>query len=149
MAYNDLRKGRYSQSGRAYFITAVTHKRKKLFTNIYLARKLIKTMRQLHQDGLIQSISWVVMPDHLHWLFLLGNEVKLSSIIKTVKARSAREINDYQNRTGTVWQKAYYDRAIRDNEDLRQLARYIVANPLRAGLVDRIEQYPHWDAVWL
>jgi putative transposase len=32
---------------------------------------------------------------------------------------------------------------------LRNLARYVVANPLRAGLVDSIRDYPHWDAVWL
>jgi hypothetical protein len=29
------------------------------------------------------------------------------------------------------------------------LARYIVANPLRAGLVEHLGDYPHWDAVWL
>jgi hypothetical protein len=29
------------------------------------------------------------------------------------------------------------------------LARYVVANPVRAGLVQRVGQYPHWDAIWL
>ena len=32
---------------------------------------------------------------------------------------------------------------------LRDVARYIVANPLRAGLVERVGDYPYWDAVWL
>jgi putative transposase len=29
------------------------------------------------------------------------------------------------------------------------VARYIVANPLRAGLVNRVEDYSHWDSIWL
>jgi hypothetical protein len=32
---------------------------------------------------------------------------------------------------------------------MQGIARYIVGNPLQAGLVDRIGDYPHWDAVWL
>ncbi|MCF6281296.1 MAG: hypothetical protein L3J28_03650 [Candidatus Polarisedimenticolaceae bacterium] len=42
-----------------------------------------------------------------------------------------------------------HDRAIRKEEDLVAIARYIVANPLRAGLVKSIKDYPHWDCVWL
>jgi putative transposase len=38
---------------------------------------------------------------------------------------------------------------VRKEDDLVGLARYLVANPLRAGLVQRIGEYPHWDAVWL
>jgi hypothetical protein len=34
-------------------------------------------------------------------------------------------------------------------EDLAQIARYVVLNPVRAGLVRRVGDYPHWDAAWL
>jgi hypothetical protein len=37
---------------------------------------------------------------------------------------------------------------IRREEDLVSIARYIVANPLRAGIVKSVREYPHWDAVW-
>ncbi|MFK5927062.1 MAG: hypothetical protein QM483_10570 [Desulfuromusa sp.] len=47
-----------------------------------------------------------------------------------------------------IWQKGYHDHALRDDEDLRQVARYIVANPVRAGLVVRAIDYSHWDAEW-
>ena len=43
----------------------------------------------------------------------------------------------------------HHDRALRRDEDLLAVARYIVANPLRAGLVRRVGDYPLWDAVWL
>lgn len=89
------------------------------------------------------------MPDHLHWLFQLGDKGSLSDVMKRLKAVSARAINKRLNRQGSVWQKAYHDRAIRDGEDIKQLARYIVGNPLRGGLVDDVAFYSHWDAVWL
>jgi putative transposase len=38
---------------------------------------------------------------------------------------------------------------LRDEDDVKDWARYIVANPVRAGLVKRVGDYPHWDAVWL
>ncbi len=50
---------------------------------------------------------------------------------------------------GPIWQKSYFDRAIRKDEDLRTIARYIIANPLRAGLVAHIGEYPHWDTIWI
>ena len=110
---------------------------------------VIKNMKCLDDDGWVQSLSWVVMPDHIHWLFQLGDVKDLSVVMKHFKARVTKELNRKTNRSGPVWQKAFYDRAIRDNEDLQILARYIVANPLRAGLVENIENYSHWDAVWL
>jgi len=44
---------------------------------------------------------------------------------------------------------AYHDRALRREYDVVRVARYIIANPLRAGLVDKVGDYPHWDAVWV
>jgi len=48
-----------------------------------------------------------------------------------------------------IWQDGFHDHALRQEEDLAEVARYIVANPLRAGLVERVGDYSHWDAVWL
>ena len=39
--------------------------------------------------------------------------------------------------------------AVRVEEDVRQIARYIVANPLRAGLVRDLGEYSLWDCAWL
>ncbi len=149
MSYENLRKGRINQPGRAYFITTVTFDRKTLFLDFYIARILVSVMRQLHDSGKVISLSWVIMPDHLHWLFQLNEGNNLCEVIKALKAISAQQINRYAGSKGSVWQKAYYDRAIRDNEDLRSIAKYIVANPLRASIVGEIVDYPHWEAIWL
>ncbi len=149
MSYNQLRKGRFSETSRVYFVTTVTHGRYEYFQNVRSARIVIQVMKQLNDTHYVNSLSWVVMPDHLHWLFQLGDRSPLSVVMKQMKATSARRINQELNRQGQVWQRSYYDRGLRDNENIKQLSRYIIANPLRAGLVEDIGVYPHWDAVWL
>jgi len=83
------------------------------------------------------------MPDHLHWLMQLGSRGSLAQVIGAVKAATAHRIGR------RIWQDGFHDHALRQEEDMTSIARYIVANPLRAGLVERLGDYPHWDAVWL
>jgi putative transposase len=91
----------------------------------------------------------------LHWLFTLQNDNTLAEIMKHVKGTSSYLIQKYRRERGAIqlhhplWQDGYHDRALRKEEDLQQLARYIVANPLRAKLVANIGDYPLWDAIWL
>ncbi len=150
MPYTDLAKGRYSQGGRVYFVTTVLADRsRRWFADFALARLVVSEMRKLDECGAVHSLAWVVMPDHVHWLFLLGEVESLSAVIKGFKARSALQVNRHLQRSGAVWQRSFYDRALRQDEDVRGVARYIVGNPLRAGLVEQIGDYPLWDAVWL
>jgi len=143
-----LRKGRFSETGRAYLVTAVTNERKTVFHNWQLARLLVAELRQASETGFVESLAWVIMPDHLHWLLVL-QEATLATVIHRVKSRSAISINKQKGRNGRFWQKGFHDRAVRRDEDMRSVARYIIANPLRAGIAEDIGTYPLWDAAWL
>lgn len=149
MPYDDLRKGRFSGPGYMYCVTTVTTGRVTLFSDIRCGRLVVTEMRRLHDEDLLQSLAWVLMPDHLHWLFQLGAVADLPATMKLFKARSARSLNQYLHRTGSIWQKAYYDHALRRDEDVPKVARYIIENPLRAGLVSNIGEYSLWDSMWL
>ncbi len=149
MPYDALRKGRISETNRAYLVTTVTRHRHPVFTDLQACRLLVGAMRGLHDCGAVASIAWVVMPDHLHWLFQLRGEMNLGQVVATLKGRSSRTINRRLGRRGSLWQEAFHDRAIRKGENLREAARYVIANPLRAGLAESIGDYPHWDAAWL
>jgi len=142
MTYNDLRKGRVSQSGSVYHITTVTQNRTPCFASLDNGRKVVRQLMALQTEGRAETLCYVVMPDHLHWLMVL-QEGKLSEVVQLLKGRSAHAIGQ------AIWQANYYDHAVREEEDLRMMARYIVANPLRAGLVERIGDYSLWDAIWL
>lgn len=148
MSRDALLRGRYSAPGQLYHITTCTHERRPLFADAVCARVVIGQMRRLHQDHVVSSMAWVLMPDHLHWLFALRDADELSSMIKRLKGCSAPVLR-HSVGPGPIWQRGFHDHALRSEEDVQAVARYIVANPLRAGLVSRIGDYPWWDAVWL
>ena len=93
--------------------------------------------------GFARTLSFVVMPDHLHWLMALGDSKDLGETVQALKSLTTKRLG------GKIFQKGFYDHALRQEEDIKGVARYMVANPLRAGLVDNINNYPHWDAIWL
>lgn len=139
----DLRKGRFSEPGRIYVITTVTSRRQPLFQDFLAARTLIQVMMEHERAGFAATLCFVVMPDHLHWMMQLGEMKNLGETVQALKSLTSRRIGR------PVFQKGYYDHAVRKEEDVKNLARYIVANPLRAGLVGNVNDYPHWDAVWV
>jgi REP element-mobilizing transposase RayT len=143
-----LRQGRVSETGRAYLLTTVVAGRRPIFADWHIGRLLVARLRAEHEAGRVHSLAWVVMPDHLHWLLVL-EQGSLDGLMQRVKSRSAIAINAALQRSDQFWQKGYHDHAARAEEDLQGMARYVVANPLRAGLVTSLRDYPLWDAKWL
>ncbi len=143
-----LRIGRFSEPGRIYLITAVVHQRQPFFADWRLGRLVVKQLREAQEEGWADFLTWVVMPDHVHCLLQLRDRT-LAEVMCRIKARSSRAVNLALRRQGRLWQKGYHDRAVRKEEDLKDLARYVILNPVRAGLVTRVHDYPLWDACWL
>lgn len=143
-----LRTGRFSAPGQIYLVTTVVQNRAPVFRDFMQGRLVVDALKKAQEEELVLSLAWVVMPDHLHWLFELKNNT-LTCIMARTKSRIAVALNRSLERDGSLWQHGFHDRAIRRDEDLPAVARYIVANPLRAGLVEKIGDYPLWDAVWL
>lgn len=85
--------------------------------------------------------SYVVMPNHVHALFLVRAEWTLEQILHAWKPFSARQINKVTRRSGSLWQKGYHDRMIRDWDHFHNCVRYIRKNPRRASL--REGEYLH------
>lgn len=138
-----LRKGRVSMPGCVYSVTTVTRDRRVVFDDLVVARRLIGCLRGADGRGEVSTLAFCLMPDHLHWLFRLNGSADLSTVVGRFKGDSARRVPALR------WQRGFHDHVVRAEEDLRRLARYVVANPVRAGLVAGVGGYPHWDAVWL
>src|SRR5687768_15768070 len=94
-------------------------------------------------------IAWVLMPDHFHGLLQIGDDTTLSQAMRLFKGRVASSANPLMGRTGQLWQHGFHDHALRREDDLQNIARYIVLNPVRAGLVRRAADYPFWSADWV
>jgi len=96
----DLRKGRCSEPQRIYFVTFVVYRRRPLLSHFNCARLLIRIMNS-HETA--DSLAWVVMPDHVHWLVELTGDVQLRDVMKSVKGRSGYAINELLKCRGRLW----------------------------------------------
>jgi putative transposase len=143
-----LRTGRYSQHGGIYLLSTVVLNRAPVFQDFKLGRCVVRELMNAQRWNQAQSLAWVVMPDHVHWLVQL-KDASLQSLMRQVKSRSTKAVNNLSGSMGQLWQAGFHDRALRKEEDLLATARYVVANPVRAGLVSRVGDYSLWDAVWL
>ena len=143
------RTGRASLRNQVYHLVTTTLHRRKVFDDLYVARQLVLALRRQDLDGFTSTLACCVMPDHLHWLVQLCGDRKLQVVVDVVKSESCRRINELRGARGPLWQRGYYERAIRRDDDLITVARYIVANPLRGGLARSLRQYPHWYARWI
>jgi putative transposase len=130
-------------------VTTVTQRRTPLFAEFTLGRLVVDSMKWSDRHERTRTWAFVVMPDHLHWLFELGNEYPLARAVASVKNVSARRIGERIGRRGGIWQAGYHDHALRVEEDLREVARYVVMNPVRRGLVRSVAEYALWDARWI
>lgn len=139
----NLRKGRVSLPNHAYLVTIVTASRKPVFTCFTAARQAVRCFHDKDVVRRAQTLAFVTMPDHVHWLLQLEEDGGLSEVVRLYKAKVSLILRQ------RVWQRGFHDHAVRDDEDLRDIARYIIANPLRSGLAKSIVEYPHWDAIWL
>jgi REP element-mobilizing transposase RayT len=145
---SSLRRGRVSIRQQIYLVTTVVAERRKIFRDFWLGRAVVASLRHIEREGLARTMAFVLMPDHLHWLMQLQT-ASLSRAVRRFKGRSARGVNHLRRCRGRLWQPSFHDHALRKDESIIYVARYIVANPLRAGLVKSIGDYPLWDCVWL
>ena len=147
--HHALRKGRASIANGVYLITTTTFERQKLFDDFPVGCAVARCFEDADFLGDAAMLAWVLMPDHVHWLLQLGERDGLGRVVNRLKSASARYANRARGASGVVWAKAFHDHGLRSDEDLQAVARYVVANPLRAGLATQIGNYPFWNAVWL
>jgi len=99
-----------------------------------------------------ETIAICVLPDHLHVLWLLPNgDADFSSRWSLIKSNFSRALPAAKSRSASkitkrekgIWQRRYWEHAIRDNADLERHVDYIHYNPVKHGLVSRVVDWPH------
>jgi REP element-mobilizing transposase RayT len=86
-------------------------------------------------------LAWCVMPNHVHVVARLFPGRELARVVKAWKNFSAKAANQALGRMGRFWQREYYDRMIRNEDEFDRAIRYVLENPTKAGL-------KNWTWVW-
>jgi REP element-mobilizing transposase RayT len=95
-----------------------------------IAEKVQKDL--LHYDGRSYRLSsWVVMPNHIHFLITRFESIKLADIMQAFKSLTSHKCNKILRRKGRFWMEDYFDRYIRN---AWKTVQYIENNPVKARL---------------
>lgn len=86
------------------------------------------------QGNLYRVHAAVVMPNHVHTVLEIHPSSPLPDVMKRVKGRSARAVNEALGREGRLWQPDYFDRLIQTTTHLERCIRYVHWNPVKAKL---------------
>lgn len=98
-----------------------------------------------HFDGSrVAQLAWIVMPNHIHAVFVLHTSWTLEQMIHSWKRFTAQQINARLGREGPLWMRDYFDRLVRDDRHLENCVRYIRRNPAKAHL--HPGEYLHYES---
>jgi REP element-mobilizing transposase RayT len=103
--------------------------------------ELVANALRIWHGNRYRLVAWCVMPNHVHVIFRLFPGQELANVVRSWKTYTARKANRLLGRSGTFWQREYYDRLIREDGELDRAIEYVLSNPERAGLVG-------WRWVW-
>lgn len=96
-------------------------------------RDCVRDALRFHHGLRYNLAAYAIMPNHVHALIAVLPDQSLTTIVRSWKSFSARQINRATGRLGRLWQADYHDRYIRDEEHFDRACSYIWGNPARAG----------------
>lgn len=137
-----LRLGRHSVPGCCYHVTFRVEDPHGPLNSEAVRQLVAEAIQGMLGRGFRCLEAYVVMPDHVHILFVLDSRRSLSATIGALKTFTAFRINRLTGRTGTFWNPGFHDHLIRCETDFARHFDYILENPVRAGLVQNINDYP-------
>jgi len=95
-----------------------------------------------------EVLLYTIMPDHVHAVVAAcDNASGLSEFVNRWKTWCMRKLRD-TGIEGKIWQKEFFDHRIRSEASLGEKCEYVANNPVRAGLVERAEDWPYTGGVW-
>jgi putative transposase len=126
----------------AYFLTICSAEKREFFSDWEFAKKVITCLKDCSDRCEYKMLAYCLMPDHLHLLVCPTEGARpVPKYIQTFKSLSTRIFWESHGK-GKLWQRGFYDHIVRKNEDLVEIAKYILANPMRKRLSDDPEEYP-------
>jgi putative transposase len=124
-----------------YFVTFCTHRRRQILASRPTHSAFVEFAR-CAIDFNVAVGRYVIMPDHVH-LFVCGDEqFDLGRWVAALK-QTLTKANGWSRESSQIWQEGFFDHILRSDESMNAKWEYIVQNPMRAGLVNREEDWPY------
>jgi putative transposase len=132
-----------------YLLTFCTHLRRHIFQDDCVAAETLARFRITAAEFQFAILAYCLMPDHIH-LLVEGLSAQ-SDLLRFVPIGKQRTAYSYSKATGgrRLWQEGFHDRSLRRDDDIKATARYVLENPVRAGLATSPQDYKYCGSdVW-
>lgn len=127
--------------GGTYFFTVVTADRRSWLTTDAGIEAFREAYRRIVTDRPLKTVAAVVLPDHMHCIWRLPESDRdFPRRWQRIKRLTTERLKR-SGMEGPFWQPRYWERLIRDEDDLRLHMDYIHYNPVRHSLVDRASEW--------
>ncbi|MGH9746954.1 MAG: REP-associated tyrosine transposase [Candidatus Acidiferrales bacterium] len=132
--------------GSSYFVTTKCWQGRSVFQVSENAEILLRTIVN-HRDRKAYLLhEFVIMPNHLHLILTPSASTSLEKAVQLIKGGSSYAVHEERGQKMEIWQEGFHDWTIRGSDDWLSKAEYIRMNPVRAGLVARVEEWPYSSA---
>jgi putative transposase len=131
-----------------YSLTFGTHRRLRLFTDRLHVESVLGQIRRTCDDEQFALLAYCFMPDHVH--VVAEGQTESSDLRRFVKIAKQRVAFVFRTvfRVPATWQHGYYERVLRSDEATDTVVRYVLENPVRAGMVSLCDEYPYCGALY-
>jgi putative transposase len=103
---------------------------------------LIDVFRSLVAEHKFKLHDFVIMPDHVHLLLTVEDDMTIEKAMQLVKGRFSFRLGKEFGLKGEVWQRGFSEEQVIGDASFIKHRIYIANNPIKAGLVDAAEKYP-------
>ena len=134
------------QETRTFFSSSSTWERMSILESNALCDLLLDVIRENRSKQRLQVHEFVFMRDHLHLILTPAPLVSLEKAMQYIKGGFSYRAKKDMNFNGEIWQKGYNEHRIRDAVDYAQHVHYLWMNPVKAGFVERAEDYLYSSA---
>jgi len=134
----------YASPGVVYHVTIGTHQKQNLFTKPSINQHIIGVLKDSSRIYGYRLIAYCLMPDHLHILTQAGENPKdLIEFVRGFKSfcSVATPVATSKVTSNKLWQRGFYEHILRKEENVAEVAEYILNNPIRKGLAQDRGQY--------
>ena len=106
------------------------------------AELLIDVLRSLVAEREFELRDFVVMPDHLHLLLTVYDEMSIEKAMQLIKGRFSYRLSHESGFTGEVWQRGFTEVQVMNGESFEKHRQYIAQNPVKAGIAPSADEFP-------
>ena len=127
---------------RIFFATTSTSMGRRILQSERNAGLLIDVLRSLVAEHKFELHDFVIMPDHVHLLLTVHNEMTIEKAMQFIKGRFSHRLKHEFGYLGEIWHRGFTEEQVMSRESFEKHREYIAQNPVKAGLAASVDEFP-------